>query len=35
MDGYAASHRVVRELKADGSSPAAAKLRSPRYLNNL
>jgi transposase-like protein len=25
----------VRELKADGSLPAEAKLRSSRYLNNL
>jgi len=35
LDGYAASHRAVRELKADGSLPADAKLRSSRYLNNL
>src|SRR4030088_2358629 len=28
-------HRAVRELKADGSLPADAKLRSSRYLNNL
>jgi transposase-like protein len=35
LDGYAASHRAVRELKADGSLPAEAKLRSSRYLNNL
>jgi transposase-like protein len=34
LDGYAASHRAVRELKADGSVPADAKLRSSRYLNN-
>ena len=25
----------MRELKADGSLPAEAKLRSSRYLNNL
>jgi transposase-like protein len=33
--GYAASHRAVRELKADGSLPADTKLRSSKYLNNL
>src|SRR5215469_680076 len=35
LDGYAASHRAVRELKADGSLPASTKLRSSKYLNNL
>jgi DDE domain len=35
LDGYAASHRAVRELKADGSLPAKTKLRSSKYLNNL
>jgi transposase-like protein len=35
LDGYAASHRAVRELKADGSLPANAKLRASKYLNNL
>jgi transposase-like protein len=35
LDGYAASHRAVRELKADGSLPAETKLRSTKYLNNL
>jgi transposase-like protein len=34
LDGYAASHRAVCELKADGSLPADAKLRSSRYLNS-
>ena len=34
-DGDAASHRAVRELKADGSLPANTKLRSSKYLNNL
>jgi len=34
LDGYAAPHRAVRELKADGSLPADAKLRSSRYLNS-
>jgi transposase-like protein len=35
LDGYAASHRAVRELKADGSVPADTKQRSSKYLNNL
>jgi transposase-like protein len=35
LDGYAASHRAVRELKADGSLAAETKLRSSKYLNNL
>ena len=35
LEGYAASHRAVRELKADGSLPADMKLRSSKYLNNL
>ena len=28
LDGYAASHRAVRELKVDGSLPTGTKLRS-------
>jgi transposase-like protein len=35
LDGYAASHRAVRELKADGSLPSDTKLHSSKYLNNL
>ena len=35
LDGYAASHRAVRELMADGLLPADTKLRSSKYLNNL
>src|SRR2546428_2354388 len=35
LDGYAASHRAVRELKANGSLPVDTKLRSSKYLNNL
>ena len=35
LDGYAASHRAVHELKADGSLPPETKLRSSKYLNNL
>jgi hypothetical protein len=30
--GYAASHRAVRELKADGSLPVDTKQRSSKYL---
>jgi transposase-like protein len=32
LDGYAASHRAVREMKADGQLPADMKLRSSKYL---
>jgi len=35
LDGYAASHRGVRELKAVGLLPADTKLRSSKYLSNL
>ena len=35
LDGYAASHRAVHELKADGSLPTETKLRSSKYLNNV
>ena len=35
LDGYAASHRAVREMKTDGVLPATTKLRSSKYLNNL
>jgi transposase-like protein len=35
LDGYAASHRAVRELKTDGLLPLDTKLRSSKYLNNL
>ena len=35
MDGYAASHRAVHEMKADSELPADTKLRSSKYLNNL
>ena len=31
----AASHRAVREMKADGLLPAGAEVRSSKYLNNL
>ena len=35
LDGYAASHRTVREMKADGQMPGDTKVRSSKYLNNL
>ena len=34
LDGYAASHRAVREMKAEGLLPKDAKCRSSKYLNN-
>ena len=35
LDGYAAPHRAVRDMKADGTLPDDAKPRSSIYLNNL
>lgn len=35
LDGYAASHRAVRELQEQGWLPDLTKLRSSKYLNNL
>ncbi|MEM5386804.1 IS6 family transposase [Paraburkholderia phymatum] len=35
LDGYAASHRAVRELENDGLLPGDTKVRSSKYLNNL
>src|ERR1700730_2578697 len=35
LDGYAASHRAVHELKADGWLPMNTKLRSSKFLDNL
>ncbi|MGF6871022.1 transposase-like protein [Paraburkholderia sp. MM5477-R1] len=35
LDGYAASHRAVREMKADGLMPDGTKVRYSKYLNNL
>jgi len=35
LDGYAASHRAVRELQGQGRLPRLTKLRSSKYLNNL
>lgn len=34
LDGYAASHHAVREMKADGLLPEDTKVRSSKYLNN-
>ncbi len=35
LDGYAASHRAVAELKAEGVLPARVEVRTSKYLNNL
>jgi hypothetical protein len=35
LDGYSASHRAVREMKADDLLPADTQVRSSTYLNNL
>ena len=35
LDGYAASHRAVRELQEQRWLPDLTKLRSSKYLNNL
>jgi transposase-like protein len=35
LDGYAASHRAVREMRGDGLLPSTTRLRSSKYLNNL
>lgn len=35
LDGYAASHRAVRELQQQGRLPKLTELRSSKYLNNL
>ncbi len=35
LDGYAASHQGVRELKEQGQLPDLTKLGSSKYLNNL
>jgi transposase-like protein len=35
LDGYAASHRAVREMKADGLLPEDTRIRTSEYLNNL
>ena len=35
LDGYAASHRAVRELPAQSSRWKDTRLRSSKYLNNV
>jgi transposase-like protein len=35
LDGYAASHRAVRELQQQARLAELTKLRSSKYLNNL
>ena len=35
LDGYAASHRAVTNLKAAGTLPRRVRLRSCKYLNNV
>jgi transposase-like protein len=35
LDGYAASHRAVREMREDGLLPRRTELRTSKYLNNL
>lgn len=35
LDGYAASHRAVSELKTDGLLPGDMNIRSSKDLNNL
>ena len=35
LDGYAASHRAVREMKTNGLLPRHTRVRSSKYLNNL
>jgi transposase-like protein len=34
LDGYAASHRAVREMRTDGLLPKRIVVRSSKYLNN-
>src|ERR1700756_5164018 len=35
LDGYAASHRAIAELKATGTMPRRVRIRSSKYLNNI
>jgi transposase-like protein len=35
LDGYAASHRAVREMIADALLPEGMHVRSSKYLNNV
>jgi transposase-like protein len=35
VDGYAASHRAVAQLKEVGTLPRRVRIRSSQYLNNV
>jgi transposase-like protein len=35
LDGYAASHRAVAQLKTSGILPRRVQVRSCKYLNNV
>ena len=35
LDGYAASHRAVAQLKGAGTLPGSVQVRSCKYLNNV
>jgi len=35
LDGYAASHRAVAQLKEVGTLPRRVRIRSSQYLNNV
>src|SRR5215467_14644357 len=35
LDGYAASHRAIRELKSTGHMHRRVRVRSSKYLNNV
>ena len=35
LHAYAASHRAITELKADGTLPQRVRVRSSKYLNNV
>ena len=35
LDAYAASHRAIRELKAEGKMPKRVRVRSSKFLNNI
>jgi transposase-like protein len=35
LDGYAASHRAIRELKSAGRMSRRVRIRSSKYLNNV
>jgi len=35
LDGYAASHRAIRELKSEGRLSRRVRIRTSKYLNNI